>query len=290
MKKRLSPVIIIAGIVNLILFITKYYIGVHTNSLCIYTDSINNLMDTLSLCLALVGISFINRPATDKFRFGFGKMEGITTFIMAIIMTAAGFSFAYNSLGRLMTPVPVWYFTKYAVIIGITCLVKLLLGVIFTLRYRKTQSPVIKTVMLDSYLDCAITLMTLVSFTLSNTIGFALDSLLGLAISIVIAVLGIRLIISSVCDLIGQRNEDMEEKISLIIKKIDTNVVINDIMIHTYGDETIYVTLNLSSADKEIDLLSVQNTIKNQLATELNCCSTVEWEVFSFEKGENNEY
>jgi cation diffusion facilitator family transporter len=281
MKKRLSPVLIVAGIINLILFFTKYYIGVHTNSLCIYTDSINNLMDTLSLCLALVGISFINKSPTERFNFGFGRMEHITTFIMSLIMTVAGCSFAYNSLSRLMTPVPVWYFTKYAIIIAFTCLVKLMLGIIFTVRYKKTQSTVIKTVMLDSYLDCAITLMTLISFTLSNTIGFALDSVLGLVISIVIAVLGIRLIISSICELIGQRNEELENKISLLINKVNENIRINNISIHSYGDEKVYITLNLSLADKEFDLLSVQNIIKKQLESEFNCNSTVEWEAFS---------
>ena len=281
MKKLLSPVLIVAGIINLILFFTKYYIGVHTNSLCIYTDSINNLMDTLSLCLALIGISFLQKEATDKFKFGFGRMENITTFVMSIIMTVAGCSFAYNSLSRLMTPVPVWYFTKYAIIIGFTGLVKLLLGVIFTFRYKKTRSAVLKTVMLDSYLDCAITLMTLISFALSNTVGFALDSILGLAISIVIAILGIRLIISSICELIGQRNEKMENKISLLIKEISENIIINDITIHSYGDEKIYATLSLSLTDEQAHLLSVQNTIKNQLKSELNCNSTVEWEAFS---------
>ena len=281
MKKNLSPVLIIAGIINLVLFITKYYVGVHTNSLCIYTDSINNLMDTLSLCLALVGVSFIRKPATDKFKFGFGKMEGVTTFIMSLIMTVAGCSFAYNSLSRLMTPVPVWYFTKYAIIIGLTCLVKLLLGMIFNFRYKKTNSPVLKTVMLDSFLDCAITLMTLVSFTLSNKIGFALDSILGLVISIIITFLGIKLIVSSISELIGQRDEQTEEKVSLLVNKINENIQIKDISVHSYGDESIYVTLKLSFTDKELDLLSVQNTIKNQLKAEYNFNSTVEWEVFS---------
>lgn len=281
MKKRLSPVLIVAGIINFILFFTKYYIGVHTNSLCIYTDSINNLMDTLSLCLALIGISFLQKEATDKFKFGFGRMESITTFVMSIIMTVAGCSFAYNSLSRLMTPVPVWYFTKYAIIIGFTCLVKLLLGVIFTFRYKKTRSAVLKTVMLDSYLDCAITLMTLISFTLSNTVGFALDSVLGLVISIVIAILGNRLIYSSVCKLIGQRNAETETKISLLIKQINENIIINDITVHSYGDEKMYATLYLSLTDEMDNLLSVQNIIKNQLKSELNCNSTVEWEVFS---------
>ena len=135
--------------------------------------------------------------------------------------------------------------------------------------------------MLDSYLDCAITLMTLISFTLSNTIGFALDSILGLAISIVITILGIRLIISSISELIGQSDKQIEEKVALLIRNINENICINDITIHSYGDEKIYVTLNLSLTDKDVDILSVQNIIKNQLKAEYNFNSTVEWEVFS---------
>ncbi len=277
MKKNFSPLLIFAGTINLVLFFIKFYVGIRTNSLCIYTDSINNLMDTLSLILALIGVSYVNKTATERFKFGFGKIESVTTFIMSLIMTVAGCSFAYSSLGRLMTPVPVWYFTKYAVIIAITCLVKLFLGLLFTYRYKKTHSSVVKTIMLDSYLDCAITLMTLVSFTLSNKVNVALDGILGLSISIFIAVLGVRLIVSSIADLIGQRNTKLEEKASKIVEKIDKSIVINEITVHSYGEEKHYITLNLSLTDTKKDLVLVQNNIKNQLKAELNCTSTVEW-------------
>ncbi len=279
MKKRLSPLLILAGIINLILFFIKLYVGLRTNSLCIYTDSINNLMDTLSLILALVGVSYVNKPATDRFKFGFGKMESITTLVMSLIMTVAGCSFAYTSFGRLMTPVPVWYFTKYALIIAVTCLVKLVLGIVFTVRYKRTRSAVVKTIMLDSYLDCAITVMTLISFTLSNRTNIAVDGFLGLIISMVIAVLGIKLIITSISELIGQKNTELEEKALTIVKSIDENIIINEITVHSYGDTNHYLTLKLSLADDKNDFTSVQNTIKNQLKSEINCNSTVEWEM-----------
>lgn len=281
MKKKLSPVLIFAGIVNFFLFFVKFYIGVRTNSLCIYTDSINNLMDTLSLCLALVGISFINKPATPRFKYGFGRMEDITAFIMSIIMTVAGLGFAYSSLSRLMTPVPVWYFTKYAIIIGATCLVKLILGIVFALRYKKDCSPVLKTVMLDSFLDCGITAVALISFTLSNSLGITLDAVLGLIISIIITVMGIRLVLSSVAELIGKHHREYEAKILEIIANTDENIVVNDISIHTYGNGNVYVTLKLSLTDREKDLAAVQNTIKTRLNTELGYNSAVEWEVVS---------
>lgn len=281
MKAKLSPVLIFAGFINFFLFFVKFYIGIRTNSQCIYTDSINNLMDTLSLILALIGISFINKPATPRFKYGFGRMEDVTSFIMSLIMTVAGLGFAYSSLGRIMTPVPVWYFTKYAVIIGVTCLVKLILGIIFTIRYKKENSAVLKTVMLDSILDCGITAVTLISFTLSNSVGFVLDGVFGLIISIIIAVAGIRLILSSVSELIGKNHEEYEAKILEIIENTDEDIVVNDLAIHTYGREKVYVTLNLSLTDRNKDLAAVQNTIKSRLNEDLGYNSAIEWEVIS---------
>lgn len=284
MKKKLSPVLIFAGIVNFFLFFIKFYIGIRTNSQCIYTDSINNLMDTLSLCLALIGISFINKPATPRFKYGFGRMEDVTAFIMSIIMTAAGLGFAYSSLGRLLTPVPVWYFTKYAIIIGATCLVKLVLGIIFAIRYKKEKSAVLKTVMLDSFLDCGITTVTLVSFTLSNTVGFGLDAILGLVISIIIAVAGIRLIISSLAEIIGQHAEEIHSNTEKLIAEVceNTCIYVKNILVHRYGEKQIYVIIYMVATEQgKESIKTVQNTIKSRLEEELGYSSAIDWEVIS---------
>ncbi len=283
MKKRLSPVLIFAGCVNLVLFFIKFYIGIRTNSQCIYTDSINNLMDALSLCLAIVGISFINKPATNNFKHGFGRMEDLTSFIMSLVMTVAGLGFAYTSLTRLFSPIPVWYFTKYAIIIGVTCLVKLLLGLVFSIRYKKENSPVIKTVMLDSFLDCGITAVTIVSFTLSNYVGFMFDAFFGLIISIIIAVAGIRLIISSIGEILGKHNEEIhsitEREITNICK--NTSFMIKNIEIHSYGKAKNYVTITMVSPEQDsIKTQSVQNTIKSRLE-DMGYASAIEWEVIS---------
>ncbi len=281
MKKKLSPVLVFAGLVNFILFFIKFYIGIRTNSQCIYTDSVNNLMDTLSLMLALVGISFINKPATPRFKYGFGRMEDVTSFIMSIIMTVAGLGFAYSSLGRLMTPVPVWYFTKYAMIIGATCLVKLVLGIVFAYKYKNTGSAVLKTVMLDSFLDCGITAVTLISFTLSNSVGFVLDGVFGLIISIIIAIAGIRLVISSLSEIIGQHAKEIHENTEMIITEVcdNTSFSVKDILIHRYGKSRIYIVIYMVATEQDLKQIgTVQNTIKSRLE-DLGYTSAIEWEV-----------
>ncbi len=279
MKKRPSPILVFAGIVNFLLFFVKFYIGVHTNSLCIYTDSINNLFDTVSLCLAFVGISFTTQAPTARFKFGFGRMEDVTSFIMALLMTVAGLGFGYSSLGRVLTPVPVWYFTKYALIILGTCLVKLVLGICFLNKYKKEKSDVLKTVMLDSFLDCGITAVTLISFTLSNSLGFVFDGFLGLVISITITVAGVKLIVSSISKLIGENEIEIESKIRKITDS--TPYQAKEITVHSYGKEKIYATIVLVIAEADVnEMHSAQNKIKASLE-ECGYSSTIEWEVIS---------
>lgn len=277
MKRRLSPIMIFIAFVNLILFFVKFFIGIRTNSLCIYTDSVNNLMDTLSALLAAVGVFFLSQPKTEKFPFGFGRLEYITGFIMSVIMTAAGLSFAYGSLERFFAPTPVWFSAKYAVIVGATCLVKLAMGIFLSVKYQKDRSPVLKTVMMDSFLDCGITVAALVSFTLTNKTGVLLDAFIGLAISIIIAVSGIKLIFSSLSPLIGRADDETEEEIRKIILETDENITVLDIKIHNYGIGRQIADIYLG--DKAIDCRSaVQKTIKNRLTEELHLESAVEWE------------
>lgn len=272
MRKRLVLPSVIAISVNFILFFIKFYIGLRTNCLCIYTDSINNFADTLTGLLALFGFYLISRPATKKYPYGFGRAEYAASFLIAIFMTGAGCAFAYNCVERFFAPTPIWYFARYAVIIGVTCVIKIFLGFIFSRFYKKDKSPVTKALMLDSFTDSGITLAALVSFTLSNYAEVIIDAYLGLLISIVITVLGIRLTVSSFGNLMGKACEDITEKAENIIKNIDGNIKIVRISVHNYGVGKNIVSITLLG-DRE-----KQNNIKKELQDSLNLESTIEWE------------
>ncbi len=273
MKKRLYPPVVVVAIINFLLFAIKLYIGLRSNSFCIYTDSINNLMDTVSAVLAFIGVAFAVKNSTDEHPFGFGRMEYVTSFVMSAIMVFAGVSFALSSLERFLAPTPLWYYESFVIILAFTCLVKLILGVCFAIYGKKEKSPILKTVMLDSFLDCGITAITLVSLTLSGKVGFTLDAFLGLAISIMIMVSGIRLVITSLAHIVGKRDKNAEEMIINKISVIDSNVIIKKIVIHSYGSESIWADLVLSVEDNT-QIPAIQQKLKNGI----NINTTIEWE------------
>ena len=113
--------------VNLCLFMVKLYVGISTNSISIYVDSLNNALDSVVCIIALVGF-WLSVRTSPKYPFGLGRAEDLTGFITAVVIVGTGFGFGYVSLERTLYPAPVWFSVRYAVIIAVTAVVKLLLS------------------------------------------------------------------------------------------------------------------------------------------------------------------
>ncbi len=288
MKTKYSGSLLLAVVVNFLLFVVKLYVGLRTNSLCIYTDSINNLLDTLSISLAFCGTLFLRKAATEKHPFGFGRIEYILEFVMSVLITLTGASFAYNSIVRLTMPTPVWFYERYAYLIGATCLVKLGLGFFFLYRYKKTRSDVLKTVMLDSFMDTSVTAVALVSFTLANKIGLALDGFMGLVISLLIIVSGIKLICASVSKLLGTQDAQTTAAVQAVLEKLGTDVTAKEIDVHDYGAEAKVAVLVLK-APQGADKVALGAQIKAELRAQSFINIHIEWEENSCLKPKANQ-
>ena len=99
-----------------------------------------------------------------------------------------GAYFAYQGAEKLLYPTLVSFRVNYAVLIFVTALIKLALGFIFRRAHAKSPSPVYKTIMLDCFMDCGITLCALMSFGLSEKLNFAIDGLVSVVIGVFVAI------------------------------------------------------------------------------------------------------
>ncbi len=174
--------------VNFALFLIKLYVSISSGSLAIYCDGINNLGDTLSCIIALVGFALAIRLDEKKS----SRAQSLASFVIGLILAFTGAYFAYNGIERLMYPVPISFLYKYAILISVTALAKLIMGIVYFKINKKHASPVYKTLIMDSFLDCAVTLSTLISLTLSVKINFAIDSILSIVIGITVAISAVK--------------------------------------------------------------------------------------------------
>ena len=176
---------------NLLLFFIKLYIGISSNCLSVYCDAINNLGDTAACGIALASFLLIRRM--DE-RRGV-RTQSLSTLFISIFIAVTGVYFIYNGLERTMYPLPVSYATRYAVLLAATVPLKALLGVVFASFNRKRESAILRALVLDSILDCFITLAALMSLLLIQRVNFAADGIFALITGGVITVSALRNII-----------------------------------------------------------------------------------------------
>lgn len=173
---------------NFALFLIKLYVGISSGSLAVYCDGINNLGDSLSCIIALIGFILIKKSNERKNR----RVQALSSFVIGLILAVTGAYFAYNGIERLIYPIRISYLFKYAVLIAATIIVKIIMGIVYFQADKKQPSPVYRALITDSVLDCAVTVSALISLTLSAKINFALDGFISVIIGIAVAVSAVK--------------------------------------------------------------------------------------------------
>ncbi|MGN0567835.1 MAG: cation diffusion facilitator family transporter [Acutalibacteraceae bacterium] len=202
---------------NLVLFSVKLYVGLSSNSISIFSDAINNMFDSLSGLVTFICLMCVASSAKTDADPVIRKAEQLFSFIISVITTLAGFYFLYNSLERFLYPAPVWYMTKYLVLICVTAAAKLMMFMFYRLMSKKSASSVIRVLALDSLLDFFITCATVISLVLSQNAGVAVDAIFGLVISCVIIISAVKMVLSGAASLINFVSSERRETVREII-------------------------------------------------------------------------
>ena len=75
---------------NVFLAAFKAGIGLISHSIAITLDAVNNLSDALSSVITIVGTKLAGREADKKHPFGYGRIEYLSSLIIAVIVLYAG--------------------------------------------------------------------------------------------------------------------------------------------------------------------------------------------------------
>jgi cation diffusion facilitator family transporter len=244
------------------LFFAKLYIGLGANSIAIYSDGVNNLFDSLSGLVSLLCLSFLASNIDISSRSYISKAEDLLTFVMSVIIGFTGFYFAYSSLERFMYPTSVSYRTQYLYILIATALVKLIMFGIFRYLHSKSKSDILKVMSTDCILDFCITSVTVMTLLISTYGNYAADAVCGIIISIVITASAIKMIISSICKLIGYvKKETREAFLEALFEIIDENQIKSISYSLTDGETRAYVYSAVYPSEEQLKELSKKTGI-----------------------------
>jgi cation diffusion facilitator family transporter len=93
-------------IVAVLLVIAKLAGWLLTGSMVLLVSAVDSLVDTGASLVTLWGVRYAQRPPDREHRFGHGKAEAVAAFTQASFLAGAAFVLSFQSVQRLLFPVP----------------------------------------------------------------------------------------------------------------------------------------------------------------------------------------
>ena len=283
-EKTIIRTSVIGIVANLLLVGFKAFVGFLAGSISIVMDALNNLTDALSSIITIIGTKLSNKKPDRKHPFGHGRVEYITSTIIAALILFAGGLAIYESIMSIITyftsaektlPSFEWY---SLVIIGVAVLVKVGIGIFYKIQGKKVNSEALKASGTDALFDAILSTATLVGAIFAYTLHWYVEGYLGIAIGLFIIKSGIDVLRSSFSSIIGERHDADETK--SILADIATVPGVKgayDLIIHSYGPNkyvgSVHIGVDGGLSAKEIQI--IERNIAALMASKYNMFMTV---------------
>ena len=242
-KKRERTIVFtsIIGILgNIVLVATKATIGFIVGSIAIVMDALNNLTDALSSVITIIGTKISNKKPDRKHPYGHGRVEYITSTLIAALILFAGGTAIYQSIvsiiGYFKTGAKPDYSVVALIIISIAILGKVAIGLFFKIQAKKTNSDVLRASGTDALWDSVLSSATLVGAIFAYTLGWYVEGYLGIAIGLFIIRSGILVLKDAISNIVGQRAD--EEEVKAVLADINSVPGVKgayDLILNSYG-------------------------------------------------------
>lgn len=248
-------------VANILLFAAKVIAGLLTSSLSIIADAFNNLSDAGSSIVTLVGFRLSSAPPDKEHPFGHGRMEYLSTLLVAVLIILAGVELASASIEKIIEPTVPTFSVVSVVILIVSIGAKLWMALFYRHIGRLIHSDTLKAAMTDSRNDVICTLIVLVGLIVGTVWNIAVDGYIGMVIALFVIWSGIDVLRQTVSLLIGQAPDpELVEGIKETVLSFDGVVGIHDMMIHNYGPGRCIVSLHAEVPCGE-DIMKSHETI-----------------------------
>lgn len=248
---------VVGVISNFFLCALKIVFGLIIHSIAIIADGINNLADAGSSVITLIGFKLASLPSDKDHPFGHQRYEYITGLIVSVIIFFIGALLLKSSIEDLIAFEIKETTTKMSIITCIILFISVLVKCWQCLFYKHYGKLIKSTALVatgtDSLNDCITTIAILASVIVNMFYpnGY-LDGIMGISVSIFILISGCKLIKETISPLIGEAPS--KEFTDMVIKKILSYkgvLGVHDLVIHSYGEEKIFITAHVEVDSSE---------------------------------------
>lgn len=233
-------------IVNVLLASIKVAIGILANSIAVISEGINNATDSLSSVITMVGAKLSNKRPTKKHPFGYGRIEYITSLIIAGLIIATAVELLKSSIKLIIEPQDLTVNTLTLIIIAASALVKLWLAWYTIKKGKQVNSGILVAMGTDSRNDCIVSAVTIVSAVVFIVFRFSVDAYAGIITSLFIFKAGFDILKDTLANLLGQPVEkETADELYSIIRSTPGVLNAADMILHNYGPDRYSGSVNI---------------------------------------------
>lgn len=265
-------------ITNLILGIIKFVIGTISNSVSIMADAVNNLSDTASSALTIIGFKLANKKPDKAHPYGYARYEYISGFVIAILMLIMGLTFAKESIVKVLKPEELVINKITYIILAIAIVGKFLQMLVYLDFSKAIESNTLKANAIDTRNDIISTTAILISMIFMGIFHINIDGFLGLGVSCFVIYSSINMIKEVLEPIIGilpteERTNQIKEK----LLSYEYVKGIHDLVLHNYGVNNDFITVHveIDSNMNMIEAHDLMDNIENEFKQELGVDLTI---------------
>ena len=248
-------------ILNVMLFLLKFLIGVASGSIAILADAFNNFSDMASSVVTIVGFKLAARPADKDHPFGHGRSEYISAMIVAFMVMFVGVQFIQSSFERLLNPTPVAFEWIPFLILLSSIFIKVWLSVFNRTLGTKINSTALKATATDAMGDVITSSVVLLSYAIAQFTAFPLDGLVGIVVAIGILIAGYNLVKETISPLLGEAPDDtLVEQIETSVLSYQHIIGVHDLIVHNYGVHKVMASIH-AEIPSHLDVMTIHDII-----------------------------
>ena len=270
----------ISILINGLLFISKYWVGIITGSVALMADAWHSLSDSLTSIIVILGAKISNKPPDKEHPFGHGRAELIAAIIIGVILGLVGFEFGKESIFKLINKEGVEYGTAAIWVMAISIVVNELLAQYAFWVGRETGNPSLKADGWHHRSDALSSIIILAGIFFADYFWW-IDGVLGFIVSLLLFHAAYDIIKDGTNPLLGEKPEkDLLNDLKTIADEtsgMDTHL--HHVHVHRYGEHTeLTMHIRLPKNTTLQTAHQIADDIEIEIANRLNIEATIHME------------
>lgn len=252
---------VIGIIVNFILFIIKFSVGMLVSSIAVTADAFNNLSDAGSSVITIAGFKMANMPADEKHPFGHGRMEYLSALAVAFMVMLVGLQFVKSSFEKILHPEIINFEWIPFLLLIVSIFLKLWLAMFNKFIGKKIDSGALKASSVDALGDVFSSSCVAISILAAKFISVPIDGYIGIIVAFIIVYSGFTLVRETINPLLGEAPDPkLVKSIEDMMLSYDHIIGVHDLIVHNYGPGRCMASAH-AEIPSDINIMEIHNII-----------------------------